>query len=394
MSYRQFTSLDDGQINHLISEFITQSEALPATRSLSWYNSHIQKWDYPLRIGEPVIVVELGGTFIRTAVGTSHDGNTVQWLIPIRSQIAQNKHKHAQDFIHWIGSIYMSLLQQYPSSRFGFIFSYPHQSVPTDKGSTAILTSVTKALQVPDVVGLNVAQSVVDLIESAGHPVDQFITLNDSVAATVSVRQAPIGVVVGTGGNLASIHPSSPHLHNLEAGNFDALEHTQASALIDLEEHTGKQTLEKQTTGRYLHRLLVNQMVLQDLDLQLVRHVVQKSHQNASLTVETIASGDLSSLSNQPLPESISQIIVRSANTLLTTSAQAWAALTIAAMQLNYPEPQSQSIPIAITGGVALRSSIFWSSYVETLKKHSRHQILATPVQEPLSGAVIVALKT
>lgn len=393
-TYRPYQVLSFDQLQSLVTEFKHQSQPNAPISSLSWFNSHLLPWEKPLSDNIPVALIELGGTYVRTGIGISHSDDQISWLEPIQSQPALNRHSNREHFISWLSSLCLHLLAQHPCKHIGFIFSYPHQTQIHGKHLTAVLTSLTKGLRVPDLVNHDVSASLIEKIQAAGHQIDRFVTLNDTVATALAVRNAKVGVVVGTGGNIASCRAETSNIFNLEVGNFDALPHTQTSSLIDLQEHTGKQSLEKQTTGRYLHRLLAQQLIIENVDISIARAVTDHGNQTGSLIVDKLARGDMSCLQDYQISSELSQKITSLANVLLTTSAQAWAALTVAAVELNYQSTETQTIPVAITGGVALDSSVFQSAYRVTLTQLSSLTIDPVVVPDPLRGAVVAALQS
>lgn len=153
----------------------------------------------------------------------------------------------------------------------GYCFSYPARSTPD---RDAILTAWTKEIDVPGMVGQKVGRLLVDRLATAGVACNKVTVINDTVAALMaglhgSPADLHIGLVVGTGANMAALIPATqiPEAAtvglngwvpvNLESGNFHPPHLNTIDQALDAGTgNPGRQRLEKAVSGAYLGRLL------------------------------------------------------------------------------------------------------------------------------------------
>lgn len=155
----------------------------------------------------------------------------------------------------------------------GYCFSYPAESLP---GGDANLIRWTKGVDIREMVGEPVGQPLLDYLNTRHK--GQFTgikVLNDTVASlfaglTDSTYDAYIGLIVGTGTNMATFIPSDkigkldPGLKqsglipvNLESGNFNPPHLTAFDESVDAaSDSTGRQRFEKAVSGMYLGEIL------------------------------------------------------------------------------------------------------------------------------------------
>jgi hexokinase len=158
--------------------------------------------------------------------------------------------------------------------RIAFCFSYPAEVFPD---GDAVLLRWTKEVQAQGVEGARVGQGLVEGLVALGHPGDyRVVVLNDTVTTLLAATRDPqtrgcaafVGVVVGTGTNMAAFEPAAavkgaapswtggPLAVNLESGNFGTfprgvLDERLAQATHD----PARQWLEKAVSGQYLGAL-------------------------------------------------------------------------------------------------------------------------------------------
>ncbi len=167
-----------------------------------------------------------------------------------------------------------------PGFTLGYCFSYPATITPQ---GGAVLIEWTKGIRVADSIGQNVGALLDYELRRRGAKAGQIMVLNDTVASLMAAAAiAPgedraIGLIVGTGTNMAGFFPGRDLAKltgaeragwsedeamavNLESGDF-----TPREILTDLDEaldaallpaQRGKQRFEKTVSGAYLPRLL------------------------------------------------------------------------------------------------------------------------------------------
>lgn len=215
------------------------------------------------------LVVDAGGTNVRAAwVKLSGKAEILKGPLSGTLPDGRNRPVHAPEFFGYQSD----LLRQLGAPEglpMGYCFSYPAQVEPN---GDARLTHWTKGIKVTGVVGELVGQA---LRLAYGHP-GKVKVLNDTVAALLggSILAGPeytqhIGLIVGTGNNMAAFLPASripklegvawegPIAVNLESGNFHPPHLHQVDEAVDsISDNPGKQRYEKAVSGFYLPQLL------------------------------------------------------------------------------------------------------------------------------------------
>lgn len=157
----------------------------------------------------------------------------------------------------------------------GFCFSYPAETLPS---RDARLIRWTKGIQVTGVEGAAVGAALVEALARRGARVGAPTVVNDTVAsllagaARAADPRASVGLIVGTGHNVASffardaltkLGPRAAHdtsdamAVNLEAGNFTPPHLGAHDDAVDRASiNPGAQRLEKAVSGFYLPKLL------------------------------------------------------------------------------------------------------------------------------------------
>ncbi|MDA3941613.1 MAG: hexokinase [Spirochaetia bacterium] len=191
--------------------------------------------DIPL--GEPVIVLDAGGTNFRTATvrfdkpgvpiitkyhkfpmpGTGNEGNVSR-----------------QDFFDRIATFMEESVSE--SKKIGFCFSYPTEIYPTGEGK---LLHFTKEVKAPEVVGSLIGKNLLSSLHRAGMDNKKdIVILNDTVATLLAGKaqekkySSYIGFILGTGtncsyneknsniGKLHNLDPNRGQVINTESGRF------------------------------------------------------------------------------------------------------------------------------------------------------------------------------
>jgi hexokinase len=299
------------------------------------------------------LVVDLGGTSVRAArvaVGPTPrilSGPAVSDLPVVRGVPLSRT-----NFL----AVQTELLGQVCSTRplpLGYCFSYPARSL--DDGD-AILLNWTKEVFVPDTEGHRVGQMLARAACAAGVPVSTPTVVNDTVAALLAGLAGEsvdgyIGVIVGTGTNMAVHLPSSaiPKFPsglswptrlpvNLESGNYSPPCLNAVDDAVDMaSKNPGDQRLEKAVSGAYLGRLLA------------------AAAPGSTFDGESGSAGVVAQAGGGPLAPLASAILNRSADLV---------AASLAGLVTIHPA-QAQIIRVVAEGG------LFWGAagYVKRVRK-------------------------
>lgn len=165
----------------------------------------------------------------------------------------------------------------------GYCFSYPTESIP---GGDAKLLRWTKGVDIREMVGQFVGKPLLDYLNEKNKIRFTGVkVLNDTIASlfaglTDKSYDAYIGLIVGTGTNMATFIPSDkitkldPECHvqglipvNLESGNFYPPFLTAVDDTVDAtSDSLGKQRFEKAVSGMYLGDILKAAFPLEEFE--------------------------------------------------------------------------------------------------------------------------------
>ena len=165
----------------------------------------------------------------------------------------------------------------------GYCFSYPTESIP---GGDARLLRWTKGVDIREMVGQFVGKPLLDYLNEKNKIRFTGVkVLNDTIASlfaglTDKSYDAYIGLIVGTGTNMATFIPSDkitkldPECHvqglipvNLESGNFYPPFLTAVDDTVDAtSDSLGKQRFEKAVSGMYLWDILKAAFPLEEFE--------------------------------------------------------------------------------------------------------------------------------
>lgn len=165
----------------------------------------------------------------------------------------------------------------------GYCFSYPTESIP---GGDARLLRWTKEVDIREMVGQFVGKPLLDYLNEKNKIRFTGVkVLNDTIASlfaglTDKSYDAYIGLIVGTGTNMATFIPSDkitkldPECHvqglipvNLESGNFYPPFLTAVDDTVDAtSDSLGKQRFEKAVSGMYLGDILKAAFPLEEFE--------------------------------------------------------------------------------------------------------------------------------
>lgn len=217
------------------------------------------------------LVVDTGGTNMRAArVRLRADGppqiiaGPVQATLPVRNNKVGNL--DAEAFFDLQAKLAAPLAVP-PERPVGYCFSYPCEVY---ESRDARLTHWTKSIQIDGVAGTMVGQGLHQALQRQELRPGPVRVLNDTVAsllAAAKVFDGPptdvIGLIVGTGTNMAGFYPGRqiskietplPTMAvNYESGNFAPPHLSAADDALDAESPTpGQQRFEKAVSGHYL----------------------------------------------------------------------------------------------------------------------------------------------
>ncbi len=206
--------------------------------SLKMYPTFIE-FNNKIPINEPVIVLDAGGTNLRSAVfHFDADKKPVvakyrQTLMPgLKNEVSKD------EFFNTIADSISDILHE--SERIGFVFSYPIEIFPNKDGR---LVRFTKEIKAKEVEGQFIGENLMRVIRNRGFKnIKSVVLLNDTVASLLSGITSfqdrdfsgYIGFVLGTGMNACYIEKNSNikpgissglpregyQLINIEAGQY------------------------------------------------------------------------------------------------------------------------------------------------------------------------------
>lgn len=223
--------------------------------------------------GNRAIVIDLGGTNVRSALismdKTPHYilKGPLEDNLPLIRGVPLDRETYLR-----VQADLISELGAENNLPLGYCFSFPAKA--TYDGD-AVLLNWTKGIFVPDTVGAPVGKALREELIKRGIRCSHISVINDTIASlfaglTLKSADAYIGLIVGTGTNMASFIESRaiPKLPadvdwegiipvNLESGNFHPPYLNAVDDIVDaVSENPGEQRFEKAVSGAYLGRIL------------------------------------------------------------------------------------------------------------------------------------------
>lgn len=188
--------------------------------------------------GEPVIVLDAGGTNFRTCV-VSFDENMVPSISDFKKtgMPGVKTEVSAAEFFSVLADDVERIIDK--SDRIGFCYSYAAKIFPDHDGRTIVFSKEIKA---PEVIGMPVGASLLAELARRGHDVSRkrISVINDTVATLLATKAEAravhasgfIGFILGTGTNTAYVEDNSrigklpglapgSQIINVESGGFD-----------------------------------------------------------------------------------------------------------------------------------------------------------------------------
>ncbi len=219
--------------------------------------------------GEPVIVLDAGGTNFRTCLVT-FDERSVAHIEDFRkvSMPGVKQEVSAQQFFSTFADEVERLIDK--SDKIGFCFSYA-AAITADHDGIPLVFS--KEIKAPQVIGKRVGANLLAELERRGYDVSRkkVAVLNDTVATLLAGRSTAgdtpysgyIGFILGTGTNTAYVERNSniaklglfdgkSQIINIESGNFDFCPSKLDQEYFDSTKQPAQYHLEKMISGAYL----------------------------------------------------------------------------------------------------------------------------------------------
>jgi hexokinase len=259
----------EGQLKLFTAEMVNglkgRQSSLKMFPTFIEFNNKISK-------NEPVIVLDAGGTNLRSAVfHFDADKKPVvtkyrQTLMPgLKSEVSKD------EFFDTIADSIGDILHE--SERIGFVFSYPIEIFPNKDGR---LVRFTKEIKAKEVVGQFIGENLMRVIRNRGFKnIKSIVLLNDTVASLLSGISSfqdrefsgYIGLVLGTGMNVCYIEKNSNikadilsglpregyQLINIEAGQYLKGPLSKIDEIFDAKTlNPALSTFEKMFSGAYL----------------------------------------------------------------------------------------------------------------------------------------------
>ena len=231
------------------------------------------------------LVLDLGGTNYRVAIvdfskmpPTIHPNNGWKKDMSIMKTPGYTREEFFKEMADMITGI-----KREKEMPIGYCFSYPTESVP---GGDAKLLRWTKGVDIKEMIGEVVGKPLLDYLNERNKiKFTNIKVLNDTVASlfaglTDSSYDAYIGLIVGTGTNMATFIPADKIKKlnpshkvdglipvNLESGNFHPPFLTAVDNTMDgISGNPGKQRFEKAVSGMYLGDILKATFPLEEFE--------------------------------------------------------------------------------------------------------------------------------
>lgn len=230
-------------------------------------------------------VFDLGGTNFRAAVISVGDETVIKEIK--EASITEMKNKgFTRDQLFNAQLKVINQLELPSESAIGYCFSYPATSL---SNGDAILVQWSKGVNIPNMIGVPVGEPLVGFLNK--HTESKFLKIavvNDTITSLFAGLKNPgfdayIGLIVGTGTNMAAFFPSEyiPKIRemndwsgetpvNLETGNFNPPHLTSFDEKVDADsDNKGFQRFEKAISGMYLGRVFRAAFPNDDIDVNI-----------------------------------------------------------------------------------------------------------------------------
>ena len=216
-------------------------------------------------------VFDLGGTNFRAATVRVGDSTDVMGRVEKKFESMKTPGYTREDLFNAIFQV-AGTLNPKDGSGVGYCFSYPTKSLIN---GDAELICWTKGVNIPEMEGKPVGRTLIDYLNSKTlKSYGKVTVVNDTITSlfaglSYSGHDAYVGLIVGTGTNMAAFYPSTaiPKLKylkewsgdtpvNLESGNFHPPHLTKYDDAVDAKsDNAGFQRFEKAISGMYVGRI-------------------------------------------------------------------------------------------------------------------------------------------
>lgn len=219
--------------------------------------------------GEPVAVIDAGGTNFRSALACFRNGKCELEHLRKAGMPGIEHPVSWEEFISFVADAIEDLMSY--TDRIGFCFSYSAEITPEIDGR---VLCIDKEVTITGCEGRLVGESLCRELERRGYPGKRCAVLNDTTAVQLGGFAKHLqdgisgcfGQVSGTGTNTCCTVPGEklsklgPNAHdmivNLECGMYDGLPQGDFDRELDLASHNpGQKRFEKMTAGVYLGEL-------------------------------------------------------------------------------------------------------------------------------------------
>jgi hexokinase len=217
------------------------------------------------------VVFDLGGTNFRAAVVSVGESTEIEGIVEKDITEMKNTGFTGHD-LYKSQQETIGKLDLPKCAPVGYCFSYPAKSLTN--GDAELLTWC-KGVSIPNMVGKPVGEPLLDFLnKNTSCNFNKISVVNDTITSLFAGLLNPgydayIGLIVGTGTNMATFFPSEyiPKLGeagtwkgetpvNLETGNFNPPHLTSIDVKVDMEsDNAGFQRFEKAISGMYLGRV-------------------------------------------------------------------------------------------------------------------------------------------
>jgi len=258
----------DGLCNYFIREMekglVGQKSSLPMIPSYCSPNA-------TPRAGEKVIVIDAGGTNLRSCV-VEFDNDLKPVVLDYKRirMPGYDREVSAKEFFEVFADQIERIIDQ--SNRIAFCFSYAATILPNHDG---VPIGFSKEIKAPKVIGMNLGKNLLAELSRRGHDVSakKIIILNDTVTTLLAAQSQNtngkydgcVGFILGTGTNTAYIERNSriqklPEGHsldgyqiiNVESGCLDICLGDIDREFLDSTVNPASYNFEKMISGAYL----------------------------------------------------------------------------------------------------------------------------------------------
>lgn len=229
--------------------------------------------DREVQINQPVVVLDAGGTNLRTAVVSINTNGVARIGEFCKRAMPGTEGELSRDaFFEVLADFTLSRLDQSETETIGFCFSYPAEITPD---GDARLLYWSKQIEAPEVVNTMIGTGLRESLAKRGYQ-RRVVILNDTVATLLAGKSmgmsrgysAYVGFILGTGTNTAYVEnnrnitkrpdlsPSGSMAINVESGGFNKISQCKFDQLLDQRTiDPGRYRFEKMISGAYLGTL-------------------------------------------------------------------------------------------------------------------------------------------